>query len=216
MKTIFFSASQQGLNRYHCLNMTEKQYCESLVDLLMERLPSNLKGICNHGLDYTKRPAYAKAQGADIYLTIHTNGFTGKARGMEIGTSGSGQDKPLAEAIYHALEPLTPAADRGIKKYTFLEAVQPVMPSCYVELSFHDNHEDELWLTQNQTIIADGIITGLCNYLGIAPSQPPAAPQDGYTAQQYNSLKAERDAAVELADSLEAKLHNIVEIAAQA
>lgn len=191
MKTVFFSASQQSANLYHCKNMTERQYCESLVDLLMKRLPPGLCGLCDHGMRYDQRPDYAKARNADVYLTIHTNAFNGKARGMEIGTSGSAQDQPLAEAIYKELEGITPATDRGIKRYDFFEAVQPVMPSCYLELSFHDNHEDEVWLQANQIPIADAILRGLCDYLGVVYEVPDKPEDFPLTKEQCVALLAE-------------------------
>lgn len=190
-KRVFFSASQQNSNTYHCKTTYEREYCESLVDLIIERLPESITGYCNHSLLYSQRPSLAKQLGADIYITIHTNGFNGAARGLEIGTSGSKQDQPLAEAIYNVLEPLTPFdKDRGIKKYSFVEAVQPIMPSCYIEVSFHDNHEDEQWLLNNKVQIADGIIKGICTYLGIAIDKPKPVPpiQDTVPIEEYQKL----------------------------
>jgi N-acetylmuramoyl-L-alanine amidase len=109
-----------------------------------------------------------------IHVAIHSNAHNGKARGCEVwGFLIDGvytNSQKLSECIYKELEPLTPTADRGVKngvKTNFAEITKVKATSCIVEVAFHDNIEDALWIINNKPEIAAAIVKGICNYFGL-------------------------------------------------
>ena len=115
----------------------------------------------------------SNASGCDLHVAIHSNAMgvadAGRARGCEIWIyQNSTKGRRIAEAIYSNLAPYTPTADRGIKESTTLAELKSTnMPSCIVEVSFHDNSEDSIWILNNMEPIAEAIAKGICSYYGV-------------------------------------------------
>lgn len=116
-------------------------------------------GDTNLGL--SDRARVAEARNADIFISIHFNGFNGSARGTETfflseanGNVNEAEDRKLAERIqksmFTAIRKMDPAArDRGIKNNQRLGVLNDVSlgnargdhrtRACLVEIEFIDN-----------------------------------------------------------------------------
>ena len=59
--------------------------------------------------------------------------------------------------------------DRGLKRSaSFIDCVHPTMPSCIVEMDFHDWIDGAKWITENHETIAQAFAKGLITYLNIS------------------------------------------------
>lgn len=118
----------------------------------------------------------------DIHISIHSNAGNKLARGAEIFCHKFGSDgERLAICIYKYLEPITPSRDRGIKEGVnrfglnkpLYETAYTDAPSVIIEVAFHDNKDDALWIAQNTPAIADAIVKGINDYSGTLKLTPP-------------------------------------------
>lgn len=110
----------------------------------------------DNSADVTTRPLYANWQGADAYLSIHSNAYNGAARGTEtfmyngVATAGSESWRNLVqERLIDAFrsEWYPDWIDRGVKTANFGEVRElESMPGCLTEIAFHDNADDAAYL----------------------------------------------------------------------
>lgn len=135
----------------------------------------------------TARSAAANAWPATIFVSHHMNAhYDGSpARGIEVlyyPTSVKG--KALAQAIYDAMAPVSPWADRGLKARDNLHVLKATkMPAVIIEYGFITNTEEEKALNSPayRLALAEAAARGTCKYLGIpyvaaAPAPKPPAP----------------------------------------
>lgn len=226
MKKIFISPERRPAphGKYWGMDVYEHDVCCEIAALLKPMLEHNSFEvyIAPPGWSMEQRAAYANRNRFDYYLCIHTNAAgNGKVEGTATGAECLYYNAPASVRanmlVYDQLTALYPSK-RGCKDYSqFAENNLTTMVSCYPELAFHDNGKDARWIVSHKPEIALALCKGVCGYFGVeyngGAQEPPAVPQNTYTAEQYNSLLAEKNAAVELANSLADKLHSIVEIA---
>jgi len=104
----------------------------------------------------------------NLHLALHSNAFNGKARGCEIFCySKESKGYKIAQEVYKYLEPLTPTADRGIKTNTLYETYTTTAPAILIEIAFHDNKDDALFIMNNMKAIALSIVNGINDYFGV-------------------------------------------------
>ena len=112
----------------------------------------------------------------DIHFAIHSNANQGKSRGGEVFChrfGGSGEI--LARKIYKELEPITPSKDRGVKEgcnhygqgKPLYELAKTTAPAALVEIAFHDQKEDAMWIVANLEVIGIALARGVLSYFGI-------------------------------------------------
>lgn len=105
--------------------------------------------------------------GADIFLSLHCNGFyNAAAHGFECWFfEKSYKGKLLAQAITDRLKAKTPLASRGAKgTYNLYVLKNTAAPAVLVEMGFLSNPSDEQYLMSaaGQTAIAQAICDALC------------------------------------------------------
>lgn len=155
---------------------TEKDMMNKLADVV-ERYLKNAGFLVyrnNPNGDINAWNAFSNAVGADFHLAIHSNGSTNHtARGIEIhiddATSAS---LSIATNIYENLWQIypgnaNPSYSRGVKySYGSLGEVNEdyVRNGALIEVAFHDNMEDALWMVQNLEQIGQNIANSIISY----------------------------------------------------
>ena len=130
----------------------------------------------------------------DLHLALHSNaapeGRTGQIRGIDVyyaPTSQRGQR--AANIITDNLKDVYPNPNRvrSLPTTSIGEVRQPVAPSAFLEIGYHDNEEDANWLQDNMDAIARDIALSLTEYFNI-PFVWPAAPRKGTVAVSSGTL----------------------------
>ncbi len=110
--------------------------------------------------------------GADVFVSIHHNAFTGvwnNATGVEVYTdkNATPQDVRLAEAVYSRLVSNTGLAGRGVKKANFYVINQNKIPAILVEGGFMDGTKDFAVITskEGQQAYAKAVAEGIIEFL---------------------------------------------------
>lgn len=118
--------------------------------------------------DLTWRAQLANQWGADLFLSIHTNSFSGPtAHGTEVWHY---PDSPggirLARSVQGAITRSLHTADRGIKPALFTVLATTDCPAVLVETAFLSNAVDRVLLTtpQFQELFAAAIASGVNDY----------------------------------------------------
>lgn len=166
------------------------------------------KELIRHGITiYRNKPTMTLTQAindsnkknADIHFAIHTNAYNKKARGCEIfcwekGTGSEGEK--LVNEVYLLLAAITPTADRGIKQGKnfygegkhMAEVAKTKMPAGLVEVAFHDNPADAVWIINNIELIGVTIAKGILKYFGVLYINKPVSKNTFYrvVAGSYN------------------------------
>ena len=147
---------------------------------------------------------------ADIHVAIHSN--AGGGQGTEVyAYAPNTNSERLAQSLYNQVAPLSPGVDRGVKFYKGLYEVGDSVKAtaALIELGFHDNAQDALWLATNSQQIANALYKGICNYYGydyraltvapvVAPPVTPAvvkkviAPDDIYLSVRVRESLADQ------------------------
>lgn len=168
-KKIYVAPSNQNANIYSYGGTNEAVQCQAIAGLI----PSLLADYdCEVVIGKNNETLQTKADnankwGADVYLSIHTN--AGGGRGTEVWYNpNKSASKDFAQAMYNVIAPISKGGDRGLKKSTSLvDCTLPKMPSCIVEMEFHDWTEGAKWIIENHQQIAQAYVDGLIKYLNI-------------------------------------------------
>ena len=177
-KSIYLSPSTQekniGVGNYG----TEEKRMNQVADVT-ERV------LKQHGLVvYRNKPEMTLAQVVtdsnskkpDIHFAIHSNAGSGNSRGCEVYChkfGGSGEK--LARAVYSEIEPITPSSDRGVKEgcnhygqgKPLYELAYTTAPAALIEIAYHDNKDDAVWIINNIEVIGTVIAKGILKYFAI-------------------------------------------------
>lgn len=114
--------------------------------------------------------AQANAWGANYYVALHSN--AGMKGTVAFYHSASSRGKHLAEAIYDAVDNLSPGKETGDRTQTmdgFIEIHTPHAPAVLIELEAHDWRTGVEWLTGERDEIARALYVGICRGVGLDP-----------------------------------------------
>lgn len=143
------------------------------------------KVLIDHGITvYRNKPTMALTEvvadsnnrNPDIHVAIHSNADSGKARGCEVFCHKlQGEGYRLAQLLYKDMSDITPTADRGIKQgYDYFgtgkhlyETAYTKVPAALIEIAFHDNPDDAVWIINNIDLIGNTIANSILTYFGI-------------------------------------------------
>lgn len=178
-KSVYLSPSTQEKNIGAGNYGTEEKRCNQICD-------TTEKVLKQHGvIVYRNKPtmtlkevvADSNKKKADIHVAIHTNAFNKVSRGCEVFCHKfNSEGHKLAKMLYAEIAPLTPTPDRGVKQgYNFYgagkhmyEVAQTTMPAALIEIAFHDNFFDAVWILSNIENIGIAIAKGILKHLGIS------------------------------------------------
>ncbi len=177
-KTIYLSPSTQekniGVGNYG----TEEKRMNQVADVT-ERV------LKKHGLVvYRNRPEMTLAQVVadsnnkkpDIHFAVHSNACSGNSRGCEVYCHKfGGNGEKLARAVYSEIEPNTPSSDRGVKEgcnhygqgKPLYELAYTSASAALIEIAYHDNKDDAVWIINNIEVIGTVIAKGILKYFNI-------------------------------------------------
>ncbi len=133
--------------------------------------------------------------GFDFYLALHSNasgpGNEGNTRGIIVfyyPTSNRGRE--AAELFANRLREVYPLPDRVYTRATTTlgEVRQPRAPANLIELGYHDNYADALWIESNREQTARALARGLTDYFGL-PFIEPQVVREGTVATGGSPLR---------------------------
>ena len=176
MPSVYLSPSTQEYNPYITGSGSEEYWMNQIADAMEPYLRAN--GI-RYGRNTPEMTAASSirrgtAGGYDVYLALHSNasgsGGAGNVRGIiafYYPTSANG--KRAAELMVEELRRIYPLPDRVTARSTTSlgEVRQPRMPAVLVELGYHDNPADALWIESSVVTIARALVRALTVYFGL-------------------------------------------------
>lgn len=179
-KKIYISPSDQTRNLYAAGNTNEAVQCRKIAAALVAALERcGFDAMTNLTGGMEARVAESNRWGADLHVPVHTNAFNTEVKGtrlMSYDLTGAGYK--ACKAIMATLAPITPGTSDSITaRNTLYEVRAAKAPTAYIEVAFHDNVTEALWIIDNTEEIAEAICKGICNYYGqayVAPVLQPA------------------------------------------
>ena len=156
MPRIFLSPSTQEYNPYITGHGSEEYFMNLIADAMEPYLLANTIRFTRNTPDMTAASSIRLANSGsyDFYLALHSNGSTnGSGEGTVRGviafyypTSANG--RRAADIFVQGLKEIYPLPDKvyAMATTTLGEVRQPYMPSVLLELGYHDNTADALWV----------------------------------------------------------------------
>lgn len=128
----------------------------------------------------SQRRVMSNNWGADVFLSIHTNGFDGTARGTEtyyntLSNSSSAQNSSFSALVQNQIQPIGPFLDRGVKTANLGVLRYNNAVCCLNEIAFGDNTQDAAILSQDskRQLFAEGFLNAIQSQLGITCTPTP-------------------------------------------
>lgn len=196
MPIIYLSPSTQDWNMYVTGSGSEEYNMNLLADALVPYLLSNGIQYRRNTPDMTAASSIREANAGqyDFYLALHSNasgeGHYGENRGIiAFYYPGSADGRRMAELIAQELRKIYPLPNQVTTRGTTTlgEVRLPRFPSVLVEIGYHDNWSDALWLESHWDAIAQQLARALTEYFGL-PFIYPMDPVVGTVAVGYGTL----------------------------
>jgi N-acetylmuramoyl-L-alanine amidase len=177
MPSVFLSPSTQEYNPYITGSGSEEYWMNQIADAMEPYLRAS--GI-TYGRNTPEMTAVSSIRlgnqgNYDFYLALHSNASgdgasEGSVRGIiafYYPTSSNGRRG--AQLIVDELRQIYPLPERvNIRATTALgEVRQPRMPAVLVEIGYHDNVADALWIESSVVTIARALVRALTVYFGL-------------------------------------------------
>ena len=168
MPRIFLSPSTQEYNPYITGHGSEEYFMNLIADAMEPYLLANTIRFTRNTPDMTAASSIRLANSGsyDFYLALHSNGSANGRRAADIFVQGLKEIYPLPDKVY------------AMATTTLGEVRQPYMPSVLLELGYHDNTADALWVENNIQAIAANLVQSLTTYFGL-PFITPLTPWQG-------------------------------------
>ena len=184
MPVIYLSPSTQE-NNYYVTNGTEELWMNRLADAMEPYLTAS-------GIQYVRNTPEMTAASSirasnagnfDLHLALHSNaapeGQYGTVRGIIVFYyPGSSAGRRAAEIVADNLKAIYPLPNQvRAEGTTSIGEVRLVRaPSVFIELGYHDNPDDAVWIQNNLDPIARNIVLSLTEFFGL-PFLEPQTPR---------------------------------------
>ena len=159
-----------------------------LADALQPYLYANAIDFVRNTPEMTAASSIRQANaigGFDFYLALHSNASPEAVAGQNRGIiafyyPGSARGQRGASLIAEELRKVYPLPDlvRTQPTTSLGEVRQPRAPAVLVEIGYHDNYEDAVWVETNRPAIAEALARALTAYFNV-PFLYPANPIPG-------------------------------------
>ncbi len=195
MPTIYLSPSTQENNLY-VNGGTEEEWMNRLADAMVPYLvASGIQYVRNTPQMTAVSSIAASNQGRyDLHLALHSNaapdGRYGQIRGIIVYYyPGSAQGQRAAQIVADNLKAIYPLPNRvRAEATTAIGEVRRVRaPSVFIELGYHDNSDDAVWIKNNIDAAARNIVLSLTEFFGI-PFLTPAPPRNAVVDVSWGYL----------------------------
>ncbi len=196
MPIIYLSPSTQEGNLYVTGSGSEEYNMNRLADAMVPYLLSNGIRYTRNTPDMTAGSSIRQAnQGYyDLYLALHSNGAPpdryGQVRGViAFYYPGSANGERAAEIFAENLRDIYPLPNLVTTRATTSlgEVRDPKFPSVLLELGYHDNVSDAMWVENNMNTIAQNLVLSLTEYFGL-PFIWPIPPYDATVSVTSGTL----------------------------
>ena len=175
MPIIYLSPSTQE-NNYFVNGGTEEEYMNRLADRMVPLLDASGIRYVRNTPDMTAASSIAASNAGnyDLHLALHSNaapeGLSGTVRGSLIFYfPGSVRGQRAAELVADGLKAIYPYPNLvQAQPTTAIGEVRRVRaPAVFVELAFHDNEADAVWIKENLDAVARSLVLSLTEYFQI-------------------------------------------------
>lgn len=173
MPTIYLSPSTQEYNSF-VIGGSEEYYMNLIADAMIPYLQSNGIQYARNTPDMTAGSSIRESNEGnyDLHLAIHSNasgeGQSGQNRGALIfyypSSSNGMRAAEIFEKNFKDIYP-NPELVRIVPTTSLGEVSRTRAPSVLIEVAYHDNVEDAIWIRENINLIARTIVTALSEYL---------------------------------------------------
>lgn len=181
MPSLFLSPSVQQYNPYINGLGSEEYYMNLIADAMEPYLFASGITFTRNNPDDTLSQAIAlsNAGNYDFHLALHSNAapenLAGQLQGPDIYYySTSTEGRRAAEIFEENLKAIYPNPNivRTIPNTTLAELRRTKAPANLIELAYHDNLEDAMWIVNNVDTIARNLVLSLTEYFGIPFVEP--------------------------------------------
>ena len=181
MPSLFLSPSVQQFNPY-INGLGNEEYYMNLVADAMEPylIASDITFTRNNPDDTLSQViALSNAGNYDFHLALHSNAapenLSGRLQGSDIYYyTASSAGLRAAEIFQENLKVIYPNPNlvRTVPTTTLAELRLTRAPANLIELAYHDNLDDALWIINNINLIARTLALALTEYFGIPFAEP--------------------------------------------
>ena len=197
MPNIYISPSTQEYNPYITGSGSEEYWMNRIADAMEPYLRANTIRFTRNTPEMTAASSIAQAaRGSyDVYLALHSNASgdgssEGRVRGIiafYYPTSTNG--RRAADIFVENLKEIYPLpALVTVRATTALgEVRQPKMPAVLLEIGYHDNTADALWIQENVQNIAENLSRSMTEYFAL-PFIYPMTPRTGTVVTEESAL----------------------------
>lgn len=175
MPVIYLSPSTQEFNEY-IIGGSEEYWMNLLADAMEPILTSSGIRYIRNTPDMTAASSIlaSNAGNYDLHLALHSNasgeGQAGQNRGiLAFYYPGSAQGLRAAQLLVDGLKAIYPLPNlvRTEPTTTLGEIRRVRAPSVLLELGYHDNYEDAVWITSHIDAMAENLVLSLTEFFGI-------------------------------------------------
>lgn len=184
MPIIYLSPSTQEGNLY-VNGGTEEDLMNRLADAMVPYLDASGIRYTRNNPDMTAASSIraSNAGSYDLHLALHSNaapeGQYGSLRGIIVYYfPGSAEGRRAARLVVDNLKAIypLPALVRAESTTAIGEVRRVRAPSVFLEMGYHDNPDDAVWIQNHLDSAARAIVLALCEYFGI-PFLTPVSPR---------------------------------------
>ncbi len=179
MPTVYLSPSLQPFNKY-LTEGDEQLWMNRVADAMVPLLEKNGITVARNtpGTSLGQAIRESNAKSYDLHLALHSNAspdsMKGKLRGPDVYYYPySERGKRAADIIANNLRMIYPQPDlvNTVATTRLAEVTKTAAPAVLVETAYHDNAEDEKWITGNIEKIARNLAFSVCDYFGLNCSE---------------------------------------------
>lgn len=173
MASVYLSPSTQEFNQYFS-GGNEEFYMNILADIVQKNLENIGITVVRNNPDLPLASAIEESNAGDydLHLALHSNAspeqFAGKLQGSDIYYYPSSvKAKEFADILADKMKEIYPNPRLvNVRSTTELGELQfTKAPAVLVEVAYHDNPNDEMWIKENLNEIGNTIAQAVVDYL---------------------------------------------------
>ena len=180
MPSIFLSPSTQEFNPY-IDGGNEEYYMNIITDALIPYLESS-------GISYTRNDPQKRFSDAvrlsnegayDLHLALHSNAAAGENAGKIRGSQvyyypESPEGKRAADIFADNITEIYPIPSKvqTVPTTALGEIIRTKAPAILIEIAYHDNRDDAMWIRDNIDLIAENLALSVGEFLGVEIVSP--------------------------------------------